>query len=570
MFVALRGASEDGVRRAALSMARQGFIEGPRHTWRDGDLFTWQHPSQLGTENCTVELPSGAAFGMGPMWYRGRSGSHAAALLLKEAERNDTVDEMQLRGNFVLFLRTRDRCLLLNDAFGFVRIYVSSDAAFYSSSWLAVCAYAGSPDVDERAAAEYVLLGASHSNKTVAAGITTLPLAHAFDLTRRHSRPRLPAGFWNQDEAPASFERAVDRICDHLRTVHEEVSIAFPGRTRAALSGGFDSRLIVAGLVAAGSRPELFVYGNAQSDDVRIAKAVAGSANLSLKIIDKSIANRRTSPPDLERLVQSSLFFDGLPNDGVYDAGADQATRLEQTAGGCIALNGGGGEIFRNFFHLPDRPMHAVDIVRAFYRGFDPGVFRRRNGLAFWEEHLASSIEHVVATPGVRTLDRRQVELAYPLFRCHYWMAVNNSVATRHGFYATPLVDLNAVKLACGLPLAWKNAGRLESRLVTLLHSGLANQPSSYGFRFSSGPNRHARFTEWATCMRPVFTRPFINAVRRRLGKQHASTAMVAHCRSLLPGEWRLDALLDLDRLPDNAAFARALAVEIAWRESIC
>src|SRR5690606_3926328 len=134
-------------------------------------------------------------------------------------------------------------------------------------------------------------------------------------------------------------------------------------------------------------------------------------------------------------------------------------------------LNGGGGEILRNFFHLPDRGFRPLDIVRAFYRGFDRRVFRRAKGLDAYEQRLAGSIgasvgldPEAVDVPR-RTLSRESIELVYPLFRCHHWMGLNNSVCTRHGFFTTPLTDLQVVHLASALPLEWKNAGDFESRL---------------------------------------------------------------------------------------------------------
>ncbi|MGH8233168.1 MAG: asparagine synthase [Rhodanobacteraceae bacterium] len=530
------------------------------------------HPTQRGVENCDLQTALGAACSVGPLWYRGRFGNAALGLLLDNVSATGRIDETELRGNFALFLRTQDHCLLMNDALALVRLYGSQDGFFYSTSWLATCAYAGRAELDEAAAAEYVLLGAAHSENTVAVGVTTLPLAHAVDLTARRLWTRLPASVWDEGPVPVSFDAVADQICNYLQTVCREVAEAFPGRTCAALSGGFDSRLIVAGLLASGERPNLFVYGDAKSEDIAIARMVADSEDLSLEIADKGALNRHMPALDIERLVESALFFDGLPNDGICDPGADRQTRLEQTAGGRIALNGGGGEIFRNFFHLPDRPLRTVDIVRTFYRGFDPMVFRRPGGLASWQDNLESSIARALGMDeqaGRRTLTRAQVELIYPLFRCHHWMGMNNSVATRHGYYATPLVDLNLIRLACSLPLAWKNAGRLESRLVAKLHHGVASEPSTYGFRFSDGPNWNSHFREWATCMRPVFARPFINAARRRLRKQGVTHDMIARCRSLLPGEWRLDPVLDLERLPDDPAFARALSVEVAWRELV-
>ena len=570
--VMLNGADRDGAARAAVSVRRQGFLQASALDWEDGELAAFAHPSGQDEKNSEVRTSAGVACCVGPIWYRGKFGRAALTLMLEESDANGSFDEAQLRGNYTLFLRTRTQCLLLNDALGFVRIYASADGRFYSTSWLAACAYAGSVELDEAAAVEYVLLGASHSCATVARGITTLPGACAFDLIRGRPAPRLPRNAWSEPSRPPSFDETVDRICAHLKVINQEVATAFPGRTRAALSGGFDSRLILAGLLDGGNRPELFVYGPASSADVSIAKQVAASAGLPLAPIDKGAMNRRLPEPSLERLVDSALFFDGLPADGIYDPGADQQTRLDQTARGYLALNGGGGEVFRNYFHLPDRTFRAMDIVQAFYRGFDPKVFRRARSLRDYRERLAASMLRSLglddASPQ-RALSRAQVELLYPLFRCHHWMSVNNSVGVRHGYYATPLADLTTVRLTCGLPLAWKNAGRLESRLIAILHPDLASQPSSYGFRFIDGPGWRARASDWSTRMRPIGLRPCINAVHRRVGKAGVSATMARRCRSLLPGEWRLDPVIDLARLPDSGAFARALAIEVVWRELV-
>jgi hypothetical protein len=572
LSVLLHGGNREGYLRATRSMERQGFHAASQLAWAGGALGAWGHPAQLDVENCEVRTPSGVACCVGPVWYRGYFGNAALRSLLVDLSATGHIDEMALRGNFALFLRTQDHCLLMNDVLGFVRIYASSDGHFYSTSWLATCAYAGGVELNEAAAAEYVLLGASHSDRTVAEGITTLRLAHAFDLAQRRTQPRFPTGAWSDLQVIPSFDMAADQICDHLRTVSNEITAAFPGHTRMALSGGFDSRLILAGLLASGDRPELFVYGDFATEDTRIAREVAASVGLPLDVIDKKVRNGSEKRPDLDRLVCSGLFFDGLPNDGIYDLGADQQTRLEQNPGGCIGLNGGGGEIFRNFFHLPDRALHAIDIVRSFYRGFDPKVFRRPGGLGSYEGDLVTSIDRVLGIDNAaahQTLGRKQVELLYPFFRCHHWMSVNNSVATRHGYYATPLVDLNAVRLAWQLPLAWKNAGKLESQLVARLHQGVARQSSAYGFRFSDGPDWRARLREWATRARPVSVRPFISATRRRLHRTGVAHDMLVHCRTVLPGEWKLDPILELERLPDNSALSRALAIEVAWRELV-
>lgn len=569
LLLTLEGADVAGVTRACSSLQRQGFQPAPAFEFNHGVMHGWQHPAAQLSDQRHVRTSAGVATCVGAVWYRGRFGPAALAVLLDDLGTHGRVDEMALHGSFAAFLQAGQHSVLLNDILGLVRIYMSHDRRCYSTSWLATCAYAGNVDIDEDAAIEYVLLGASHSEATVAHGITTVPMAYAVDLARRELRARLPRNGWENTSVPTRFDDAVAKVGGHLRSRFGDIVAAFRGHTRAALSGGFDSRLIAAALAACGDPPDLFVYGGADSDDVRIARAVADAVGLPLKVVDKAERNQGVMP-DLERLVRNGLFFDGLPTDGIFDAGADVATRLEQTADGALALNGGGGEIFRNFFHLRDRSYRAKDIVLAFYRGFDRKIFRRDDALAAYTDRLARSIDRCVGGDGSmpgRTLDRRQVELVYPLFRCHYWMGVNNSIAARHGYYVTPLVDLESIRLACALPMDWKNAGRFESHLVAMLHPALAEQPSSYGFRFSEGPNAAARRAEWIHCARPVFARPWINAMHRRLRGSGADPALINYCRRLLPGEWRLDHLLDLARLPDNNAFSRALGVEIAWRE---
>ncbi|WP_240922447.1 asparagine synthase [Oleiagrimonas sp. C23AA] len=480
------------------------------------------------------------------------------------------LDEGALRGNFALFLSTGDHTWLLNDALGFVRIHASSDGRFFTTSWLAACAYLPTRELDPGSAVEYVLLGAVHSRHSVVRGVSLLPIGHAKDLVRRTSWQRFPDGLVPPSVNFDSLPEALRAVGEHLTTVSKEVATAFPNKINTALSGGFDSRLIVAGLLAAGIRPNLFVYGAPDFPDVAIASAVASSVGLTLETINKAEINRGLCELDIRELELSALFFDGLPSDGIDDPGADRNTRLRQTAEGNIALNGGGGEIFRNFFHLPDRPLSALDLVRTFYRGFSRRAFRDSEGMKSYEARLVSSMRAVLGVQNKFAhngdLTRFQIELLYPLFRCHYWMSVNNSLAIRHGYYMTPLVDLKLIRLSQRLPLRWKNAGYFESQLISFLHSDIAKQPSAHGFKFSEGPGLSARLSEVATCYRPVGLRPMINATRRRLGKVRVAPTQLKRYRKLLPGEWVVDSFLDLSHLPDNVSLARALALEIVWR----
>lgn len=568
LSVFLSGGSVAGHARAVRPFERQGFVPDERFEWDGGELVAWSNPGQRQTANCSFRSEREFACCAGPLWYRGQFGTRALEVLAREVAATGAMDESELRGNFALFLKCGDHVWLLNDGLGFVRIHASADGSFFSTSWLATCAYMDSVELDGASAIEYVLLGAAHSNRSVVRGVSLLPLGMAHDLKHRRTWRRFPHGFGSGAPDFDSLDEAVETVAGHLRKVFTEVASAFPDRVNAALSGGFDSRLIVAGLLEAGSRPHLFVYGGPGSADVAVARMVADATGQALDIVDKSVIDRQFPAPGIESLEQSALFFDGLPSDGIHDPGADRKTRLQQNAEGFIALNGGGGEIFRNFFHLPDRRFTACEIVKVFYRGFSRGVFRRPRGLSDYQQRMAASILQIlgVSTERDARLSRAQVELIYPLFRCHYWMGVNNSVSVRHGYYGTPLVDPESIRLAQRVPLRWKNAGVFESHLMVALHEGVAAQTSGYGFRFTDGPDRKARLAEWLNCARPVHLRPLINAANRHLHHIRVASSLLQHYRVLLPGEWRMDPLLDLQRLPGAGALGRALTLEIVLR----
>ncbi len=571
-------------RRAHRALERQGFVVAASAAWPDGVLVGWSRsdrtrapsdearaePSEGFVQSVIGDAGIGTACCVGPLWYRGRFGNDALHLLLKELGSGQEPDEAELRGNFVAFLRVGDHAWLFNDPLGFARVYRAGDGRFFGTSWLAVRAYTGDGAVDAAAATEYVLLGASHSDATVAAGVRKLPLGYRFDLVADRMVRRPVSGLAWIEAVPRRFEDAVDRVAEHLATVFRDAVLAFPDNIRAALSGGFDSRLILAGLLAQGAQPDLFVYGTAGSSDVVVARTIADGMNLSLRVVDKGACDRQLPEPDEAALVASAFYFDGLPNDGILDRGADRKTRQAQAAAGALVLNGGGGEIFRNFFHLPDRTYGARDLVHVFYRAFDAAVLRSARDLGRYEERLEASIARSLAavdvTPGPAGYGRDAVELVYPLFRCHHWMGVNNSVALREGWFATPLLDATTVGVAHRLPLTWKDAGRLESRLITRLNPPVATYDSGYGFRFSDGPGARQKASERLTQLRPAGLRPLVNAIARRMRREGIAPVQVAKLRARLPGEWQVDAFLDVARLPDASALARAVSIEIVSR----
>jgi hypothetical protein len=193
-------------------------------------------------------------------------------------------------------------------------------------------------------------------------------------------------------EPSLSDEDHLARNLANLRAYFDSIVRCFGDRIDTALSGGYDSRLTLALLLERGISPSIHVYGRPGDADVMVAKHVAANEGFALSHVDKSTfaAVEPDAFPDVvERNFQA---FHGHPSDGVFENGSDLTTRTELCRGGRLMLNGGGGEVFRNFFYLPDRSFSVRQILWAFYSRFDPATCTR----LFEPERYYRALEHKV------------------------------------------------------------------------------------------------------------------------------------------------------------------------------
>ena len=294
----------------------------------------------------------------------------------------------------------------------------------------------------------------------------------------------------------------------------------FGDEIRCALSGGLDSRLVLAALRAEGCRPRAFVYGGVGSADVRVARDIGEGEGLAVEWRDKE-AVRSLAPDEFpEQVARNFEEYDGLPNFGeLFENGGNAAARDARHAGGALSVSGGCGEVYRNFFYLPDRRIRASAVARTFFARYAAGDATGK----FDERAFLSAIEDKILTalgrPGDRSrLPRPTVEQIYPRIRCRSLFGREISLESRYGSYLMPFLDHRLVAEAVQLPLALKNAGRFEARLLADLDPALAAYPSAYGHDFSGPPDLRHRFGEWTTRVRPIALRQRSYALRRRLG----------------------------------------------------
>jgi asparagine synthase (glutamine-hydrolysing) len=403
---------------------------------------------------------------------------------------------------------------------GVYKIYRADAWSVVSSSFLLALTAIDRPLLDHQGVYEYVFEGATFGGRTIVKGLQLLDRRQVGALGQRarlqaipDSRPEnLARGAF----ARGAFARHVERTVGELSDWFGEFAAAFGGNVDTALSGGYDSRLILALARAGGRRPRVHVYGGPNDPDVAIAKAIAAGEGFPLEHIDKS-ARQPPSPGEFGAVVERNMLaFDGNPPDGIFDGGADLASRLDRCRGGALALNGGGGEIFRNFFYLRDGRFGIRDVLAAFHSQFDPASATELFAEGAYIAHMAHAMEQTLGRGGER-LSRVEVEYLYPYFRCAFWMGRNNSINSRLGHALTPFIDPAIVAGALGVPLAFKNHGRFEAALIAAIDPVLARYPSAYGHDFVTPPPWQRRLKSTLDMWRPVMLRRYSFRLKARL-----------------------------------------------------
>jgi len=376
----------------------------------------------------------------------------------------------------------------------------------------------------------------------------TLPVTRTFSSARRD----------------ASFRESIALLDRYFGAVAR----SFGDHVRCALSGGYDSRLILAYLRRHGMKPSVYVYGSMRERDVLVAEEIARGEGFPLDIIDKD--DRPIIPPIdfAETARRNFLATDGYGYAGIFHNGAETEESTRRVLGDTIAINGGGGEIFRNFFYLLDRGYTIREILWSFYSRFDPTTCTPVFDSESYYRALERKVMNLLGSDE-RWLPRPTVEWLYHSFRCRAWDGRVDTIAGWYGFTGMPYLERSITSHASALPLQWKNHGVYEAELIRRIDSRLAGYRSIYGHDFSRSPPPSRRLSDYWTYLRPPWLRRYTYRLRhfRRAGDWPGYLGL-AYREAVLPGgAVILQRLLRIENVVDQAQFARILSLEYALHQ---
>jgi len=471
-------------------------------------------------------------------------------------------------GHYAVGIKKGCRTEIRLDRFGGYHLFYSLAFGVASSSFYAICSVLNRLTLTQQGACEYVFNGVVSGDETLFKEVALAPIGATIVVNARGLeilRPTLRVTrAFAADERDASLERSIGLLDRYFAAAIRN----FGDRVNCALSGGYDSRLMLACLRRHGVNPRVYVYGRRPEKDVRFALEIARREGFALDVIDKSA--RPTIPPVdfVEAARRNFLAVDGYHYAGIFHNGAEIGESARRVRGNAIAFSGGGGEIFRNFFHLRDREYTIREILWSFYSQFDPATCTVAFDRERYYDGLEKKIMELLASDEPR-LPRPTVEWLYHSFRCRAWDGKVDSIASRYGYTAMPYLERAITEHASGLPLAWKNHGSYEAELIRRIDHRLASYPSTYGHDFSSPPPPRRRIADYATYLRPPWLRRYTYRLRhvRPLLADRPGYLACPYRNAVLPGGLiALRRLFRLEQVHDDAQFTRILSLEYALR----
>lgn len=506
------------------------------------------------------------ACALGTLFYRDSFGDAALAQLYEDFAGAPTLESGRLLGHYVAIIRKQGRLHLFTDGLGSCKIYSTAGDTVLSNSFIAALALAPKLTINPQACYEYAWQGSVFGKHTVFDEVTALPCDGLIVADNRvrleRIGPRISLDPARNDEP---LEAVAERCLEPLRRNFRTYAAHFPHHIRTALSGGFDSRLLLALLLDAGVSPSLYVYGRTQDPDVLVARDIASGMGLSLDIIDKSERGVPETEPEMRQIVERDVAgFDGWKNVGIFDGGVDYEDRVERVRDGFCLMNGSLGEIFRNFFYLSRRPFSLRETVWAFYWRVDPAACTDEFAPSAYTAALADTSARSLNTSAA-WLSRSQVELLYPLIRGRYWTGRDVALNQRFGPALFPFMEPSVIEGTAGIPIRHKQYGRLEAQMIHMINPELAAYPSVYGYSLDSvEPPFLYKLKMFGSIARPPWLRRYSYRLQYRKPRPVPESVRRAVYAGLPGGGFSyMPRYFRMERIHDPDVFTRVATMEL-------
>lgn len=525
------------------------------------NFIAYRYQKILNNRPCSLEFDNGDfIFYTGAFLYKNNIGTQALKSFYQD-HLAQQVEERDIAGNFSLVVFSQNQLYYYGDYCGYYPVYYHEKSLAFSNSLIAIAHLNDSQTIRAHEFYEYLFHGFLIGGQTYLEGVNFFASNHIYKIGKElESIRRIPA--YSPVSPTAEFDELVEIIAQDYKRYYETLATAYSGSIASALSGGFDTRHMLASLRQVQVDPYLYVYGKDNDSDVTVAKAIAAGENLKLDHVNKGKTPKRSVEEFSQAVLRDLYFFDAVKSVGIIDDGSDIETRLSRAEHAELQLNGAGGEIYREIWNIGNRSIDLTTFTRMrFDRGdysfcqdiFDHGPYFSR---------FNKKIHQILDTKN-DPITRSQAEMLFPFLRNHFAQA-NNAANNQITDSLLPFMETYFVYPSYDLPIEYKYCGRFHSALIRAASPSIAKYMSSYGINFQD-PIPTTYSTKRALERQiPFWLRLYVRRKRVRTAPTLPYYFDREYLSSLFnPDDLKLNHFIKFDQLHDPEILSRAYTVEV-------
>jgi hypothetical protein len=448
---------------------------------------------------------------VGTLIYKGKTSKYALQELYKDFS-YDKLNFSDLEGHFCVIFNRNNDIFIFNDFGGTYQVYHNIDYSFVSNSFLAISQALNEKTLSKQEVYEYIFYGTTYGNKTIYKEIELLDSKKIFRIYP-NVEPINKKSDFKICEPNYSFNSLVDSIAGNLLDYFQTIKNNFGDDVCLGLSGGFDSRLILAALLSNKVTPIIYVLGEATSRDYQISKLISETENLTFENFRESQIDKFNEEDYLEFLNKKFFNIDGLNYNGIFLSIHNMDIINSKKA--AINLNGGGGEIYRNFWTLPDKSISIKNFIKSKYDAIDFSICSDTFKKSEFFSCLENKIKILLGIEKDR-LSSAEIQMLYPFWRLQFWTGRGISILNNYSYSLLPFSEPRFVFESSKIPLKFKTAGKFEASIIRKINKNLADYPSKYGHNFSQSIPFHQTLDDLIKIYTPIFLRPFLRRIKSK------------------------------------------------------
>ena len=364
-------------------------------------------------------------------------------------------------GQFFMILETNGQARCTGDDSSFFKVY--SDGNLISSSFLALVKLKRDLTWNRDYCELYLEFGFGHPLESFFNEIFVLDGLNEFNLYDLEDRKPKKVVRTPWSENP-DYQSALKEHAWELIEVYRGICQEQPAYL--GLTGGLDSRLVLAILRAARIETEVFTKGEPQDIDFRISRQIAKELGIDFHHPDERL-------PGLP--MDSFYYWDGPNHWGHDDCESDLAVEKWRAGLAAQVLSGLGIGLYRDIWFHRNAKMSLRTLLLQKYHDTNPDQVVR----------LAQAAARFMRVSLETPLERGRFDDFHFFFRCSALWGRRISVQGRHSNKFIPMLGTHMYRLCSSLPVEWRYNARFQRDLITGLAPELARFDTTYGYRLS-------------------------------------------------------------------------------------